>query len=89
MIDLIWPQLTLIEKSARGIILDFLIDVKRYFESEEKVFTGKKKIEIKRIIAILQCNLNSSLTMKFNTNVLMEKVETFMKELKEIRKLKA
>ena len=57
--------------------------------NSEKVFTGKKKIEIKRIIAILQCNLNSSLTMKFNTNVLMEKVETFMKGLKEIRKLKA
>ena len=76
------------EKSARGCIFDFLIDVKRYFESEEKVFTGKKNIEIKRIIATLQCKLNSSLTMKFKTNVLMEEVETFMKELTEIRKLK-
>ena len=68
--------------------MDFLIDVKRYFESEGNLFTGKKKIELKRIIAILECTLNTSLVLKLETEVLMEKVEIFMKELTKIRKSK-
>ena len=75
-------------KEARGSILDFLIDVNRYFECEENVFTGKKKIDLKRIIAHLQSDLNSSFVLNFKINVLMEKVEKFMKELTEIRKQK-
>ena len=60
----------------------------RYFEFEENVFTGKKKIDLKRIIAHLQSDLNSSFVLNFKTNVLMEKVEKFMKQLTEIRKQK-
>ena len=75
-------------KIARGSVLDFLIDVQRYFESEGNVFTGKKKIELKRIIAILESSLNTSFILNLDTSVLLEKVEKFMKELTEIRKSK-
>ena len=72
-------------KIARGSVLDFLNDVRRYFESEGNVFTGKKNIELKRIIAILQCTLNSCFDFNLKINVMIEKIETFMKELTEIR----
>ena len=75
-------------KIARGSVLDFLNDVRRYFESEGNVFKGKRKIELKRIIALLQCDLNTSFVLNFKINDMMEKVERFMKELTEIRKLK-
>ena len=68
----------MLTKLARQFVLDF--------ESEADVFTGKKKIDLKRIIAILESNLRTSFILKLKTNVLMEKVEIFMKELTEIRK---
>ena len=68
--------------------MDFLIDVKRYFESEENLFTGKKKKDHKRIIAHLESDSMTSFVLKLETKVLMEKVEKFMNELTEIRKSK-
>ena len=65
-----------------------MIKVERYFESEEKVFRGEKKIELKRIIATLRSSLSNSFVLNFKTNVAMEKVETFMEALSEIRKFK-
>ena len=49
---------------------------------------GKLKKDHKRIIAHLESDLMTSFVLKLDTNVLMEKVEKFMKELTEIRKSK-